>query len=266
MPSRPARTRRAGAGDGRVISISAPAAVSKRGVALLARRCDAAAAVQRRRRSAPRRRRRARHSGCWLRRSVGRPKPASAATSTVLAPRRCRSPERRHHRWNNGEQSPSLGYGDIRGWDAHREAALPTPRAGEPGADTGKARAGRTARASSSGRSSRSTSSAASSMRRSARRRRTTGRSSANLYGTIVALDAATGRLKWYRQLVHHDLWTTTCGRRRAGRRPRTAAPFPGRGHDQMGLVFASTASPASRFGVEERAVPQSTVPGEATG
>ena len=28
------------------------------------------------------------------------------------------------------------------------------------------------------------------------------------LYGTsLVALDANTGKLKWYQQLVHHDLW-----------------------------------------------------------
>ena len=33
-------------------------------------------------------------------------------------------------------------------------------------------------------------------------------RKGANLYGnSIVALDAATGKLKWHRQLVHHDLW-----------------------------------------------------------
>jgi quinoprotein glucose dehydrogenase len=29
-----------------------------------------------------------------------------------------------------------------------------------------------------------------------------------NLFGnSLVALDAATGKLKWYFQLVHHDLW-----------------------------------------------------------
>jgi quinoprotein glucose dehydrogenase len=29
-----------------------------------------------------------------------------------------------------------------------------------------------------------------------------------NLYGTsLVAVDAATGKLKWYQQLVHHDIW-----------------------------------------------------------
>ena len=33
-------------------------------------------------------------------------------------------------------------------------------------------------------------------------------RKGANLYGnSVVALDAATGKLKWYQQLVHHDLW-----------------------------------------------------------
>ena len=33
-------------------------------------------------------------------------------------------------------------------------------------------------------------------------------RKGANLYGnSVVALDAATGKLKWHQQLVHHDLW-----------------------------------------------------------
>ena len=33
-------------------------------------------------------------------------------------------------------------------------------------------------------------------------------RKGANLYAnSIVALDAATGRLRWHRQLVHHDIW-----------------------------------------------------------
>src|SRR5215467_5898148 len=33
-------------------------------------------------------------------------------------------------------------------------------------------------------------------------------RHGANLYGnSIVALDAATGALKWHQQLVHHDIW-----------------------------------------------------------
>jgi quinoprotein glucose dehydrogenase len=33
-------------------------------------------------------------------------------------------------------------------------------------------------------------------------------RTGANLFGDcVIALDAATGRLKWYYQLVHHDLW-----------------------------------------------------------
>ena len=33
-------------------------------------------------------------------------------------------------------------------------------------------------------------------------------RKGSNLYGnSLLALDAATGRLKWFQQLVHHDIW-----------------------------------------------------------
>ena len=37
-------------------------------------------------------------------------------------------------------------------------------------------------------------------------------RPGANLFGnSLVALDAATGKLRWYFQTVHHDLWDTDC-------------------------------------------------------
>jgi glucose dehydrogenase len=87
------------------------------------------------------------------------------------------------------------------------------------------------------------------------------------LYGTsLVALDANTGKLRWYQQLVHHDLWDFDSA----------AAPtlvdvvqkgvkIPAVVHmGKMGLMFIfdrRTGKPI--FGMEERPVPQSTVPGE---
>jgi glucose dehydrogenase len=87
------------------------------------------------------------------------------------------------------------------------------------------------------------------------------------LYGTsLVALEANTGKLKWYQQLVHHDLWdfdsaaapTLVDVVQRGTRIP--AVVHMGK----MGLMFIfdrRTGTPI--FGMEERPVPQSTVPGE---
>ena len=89
-----------------------------------------------------------------------------------------------------------------------------------------------------------------------------------SIANSLVALDAATGRLKWHFQLVHHDLWDydppaqpiladiTSNGRRIPAVIQLT----------KMGLVFVFdrvTGTPV--FGVEERPVPQSDVPGEHT-
>ncbi len=85
---------------------------------------------------------------------------------------------------------------------------------------------------------------------------------------SLVALDAASGRLKWHFQLVHHDLWDydppaqpiladiTSNGRRIPAVIQLT----------KMGLIYVFdrvTGTPV--FGVEERPVPQSDVPGERT-
>jgi quinoprotein glucose dehydrogenase len=87
------------------------------------------------------------------------------------------------------------------------------------------------------------------------------------LYGTsLVALDANTGKLKWYQQLVHHDLWdfdsaaapTLVDVVQRGTRIP--AVVHMGK----MGLMFIfdrRTGKPI--FGMEERKVPASDVPGE---
>ena len=90
-----------------------------------------------------------------------------------------------------------------------------------------------------------------------------------NLYGnSILALDATTGKLKWYQQLVHHDLWDwdlpaapTLIDVRRNGRTIPAVAVMT-----KMSTLFIFdriTGEPI--FGMEERPVPQSTVPGEAS-
>jgi len=84
----------------------------------------------------------------------------------------------------------------------------------------------------------------------------------------LVALDAATGKIKWYRQLVHHDIWDYDLAAapllfdvRRNGQVIPAVAQAT-----KMALLFIfnrDTGEPI--FGVEERPVPQTTVPGEWT-
>ena len=92
-------------------------------------------------------------------------------------------------------------------------------------------------------------------------------RPGANLFGnSIVAVDASTGKLKWYFQTIHHDLWD------------QDLPPGPGFVdivHDgktipalvaigKTGLMFIlnrDTGKPV--YGVEERAVAKGDVPGE---
>jgi len=89
------------------------------------------------------------------------------------------------------------------------------------------------------------------------------------LYGdSIVALDAHTGKLIWYQQLVHHDLWDwdvpgapTLFDISRNGKTIPCVAEFT-----KQGLLFIfdrTNGKPV--FGMEERPVPQSVVPGEET-
>lgn len=90
-------------------------------------------------------------------------------------------------------------------------------------------------------------------------------RKGTNLYAnSVVALDAATGKLRWYYQMVHHDLFDYDVDAPpaliTAGGRPAVAETT------KMGLLFLLdrlTGKPI--FGVEERAVPASDVPGEAS-
>jgi quinoprotein glucose dehydrogenase len=90
-----------------------------------------------------------------------------------------------------------------------------------------------------------------------------------NLFAnSVVALDAATGRRRWHFQTVHHDLWdfdlpaqpVLVTVRRDSRDRPAVAQVT------KSGFVFVLdrvTGEPV--FGVDERPVPQTRLPGEAT-
>lgn len=94
-------------------------------------------------------------------------------------------------------------------------------------------------------------------------------RKGANLYGdSVVALNAATGTLLWYYQLVHHDIWdydppappALITVQRDAQKIPAVVEVT------KMGLVFILDRRNGSPlFPVEERPVPRSEVPGEAS-
>jgi glucose dehydrogenase len=90
-----------------------------------------------------------------------------------------------------------------------------------------------------------------------------------NLYAdSVVAIDANTGKLRWYRQTVHHDIWDydlpaqpTLIEVVRNGQRIPAVVQ-----HTKTGMLFfyhRLTGEPI--FPIEERPVPQSTVPGEKT-
>jgi quinoprotein glucose dehydrogenase len=178
---------------------------------------------------------------------------------------------------SNGEGSPTLGaYGDIRGWDAKTGKLLWTfhtvPRPGEPGAETWppdawKNRSGTNAWGFFTIDTKRgivyTPIGAPTSDFYGA------DRAGDGLYGnSLVALDARTGERKWSRQIVHHDIWDYDLAappalfdiRRGAEVIPAVAQIT------KMGLLFVFnrvTGEPV--YGMEERPVPQSSVPGEVT-
>jgi quinoprotein glucose dehydrogenase len=91
----------------------------------------------------------------------------------------------------------------------------------------------------------------------------------ANLYSDcILAVDVNTGKIKWYQQLVHHDIWDydpaaqpTLVDVRRNGRVIPGVAEIT-----KMGILFVfnrETGEPM--YGWEERPVPQTTAKGEWT-
>ena len=178
---------------------------------------------------------------------------------------------------SNGEGSPSVGaYGDIRGWDANTGKLLWTfhtvPRPGEPGSDTWPP----------DGWKSRSGTNAWGFLTVDTVRGIVyvpLGAPTSDFYGadrhgdglygnSLVALDAATGKRKWHQQLVHHDLWDFDAAAPpvlfeavRNGRTIPAVAQIT-----KMGLLFAfDRVTGRPLYGMEERAVPQSTIPGEKT-
>jgi len=178
---------------------------------------------------------------------------------------------------SNGEGRPTAGaYGDVRGWDAATGKLAwsfhTVPRPGEPGYQTWPPE----------GWKNRSGTNAWGFLTVDEKRGIVyvplgaptqdfygADRHGDGLYGNcLVALDAATGKLRWFQQLVHHDLWDfdpaappILFDARRDGRVVPAVAQIT-----KMGLLFAFdrvTGQPL--YGMEERAVPQSTVPGEKT-
>ena len=178
---------------------------------------------------------------------------------------------------SNGEGAPTAGaYGDIRGWDAKTGKLLWTfhtvPRPGEPGAETWP----------SGGWKNRSGTNVWGFFTIDAKRGIVyaplgaptsdfygADRAGDGLYGnSLVALDVRTGALKWHQQLVHHDIWDYDLAAppalfdiRRGGRVIPAVAQIT-----KMGLLFVFdrvTGEPV--YGIEERPVPQSAVPGEVT-
>lgn len=177
----------------------------------------------------------------------------------------------------NGEGEPSTGaYGDIRGWDALTGRLVWTfhtvPRTGEPGNETWPA----------DGWKNRSGTNAWGFLTVDVSRGIVyvpIGSPTSDFYGadrhgdglygnSLVALDAATGKLRWHQQLVRHDLWDFDPAAApilfeafRNGRNIPAVAQIT-----KMGLLFAFdrvTGKPL--YGMEDRPVPQSTVPGEKT-
>ena len=178
---------------------------------------------------------------------------------------------------SNGEGSPTAGaYGDIRGWDARTGKLLWTfhtvPRPGEPGSETWPPDAWK----------NRSGTNTWGFLTVDVKRGIVyvpLGSPTSDFYGkdrvgdglygnSLVALDARTGAKKWHRQLVHHDLWDYDLAAppalfdiRRDGRVIPAVAQIT-----KMGLLFVFdrvTGEPV--YGMEERAVPQTAIPGEVT-
>ena len=178
---------------------------------------------------------------------------------------------------SNGEGSPSTGaYGDIRGWDAKTGKLLWTfhtvPRPGEPGSETWPPDAWKN-------RSGTNTWGFFTIDVKRGIVYAPLGAPTSDFYGadrvgdglygnTLVALDARTGKKLWHQQLVHHDIWDYDLAAppalfdiRRAGRVIPAVAQIT-----KMGLLFVFdrvTGEPV--YGLEERPVPQTAIPGEVT-
>ena len=90
-----------------------------------------------------------------------------------------------------------------------------------------------------------------------------------NLYGNcLLALEAETGKLVWHYQLVHHDLWdydpTAAPQLITVRRNDRTIdAVAQATKHGFLFVFDRVTGKPL--YGMEDRPVPQTVVPGEKT-
>jgi glucose dehydrogenase len=177
----------------------------------------------------------------------------------------------------NTEGEPSLGlYGDIRGWDArtgrHLWSFHTVPRPGEPGVETWEGESWK----------NRSGTNAWTYMTLDVDRGlvfAATGSATADFYGadrkgrnlyanSLLALDANTGKLAWFQQLVHHDIWDwdlpaapTLIEVTKNGRRIPAVAQMT-----KMSTLFIfDRRNGEPVFGMEERQVPQTDLPGEET-
>jgi quinoprotein glucose dehydrogenase len=178
---------------------------------------------------------------------------------------------------SNGEGSATRGaYGDIRGWDARTGNLLWTfhtvPRPGEPGAETWpegawKNRSGTNVWGFFTVDVQRGIVYAP--LGSPTNDFYGADRVGDNLYGnSLVALDARAGKRLWHQQLVHHDLWDYDLAAppalfeiRRSGKTIPAVAQIT-----KMGLLFVFdrvTGEPV--YGIEEREVPQTEIPGEVT-
>ncbi len=178
---------------------------------------------------------------------------------------------------NNNEPAPSQGaYGDVRGWDAKTGKLLWTfhtvPRPGEPGnetwpGDSWKNRSG----VNNWGLMTLDMERGLVFVPLGAPTTDFYGadRPGIGLYGnSLVALDAATGKVKWFQQLVHHDVWDYDLAAPPAlieatmnGKKVPAVAQIT-----KMGMLFVferTTGKPI--WGMEERKVAASKVPGEKT-
>ena len=177
----------------------------------------------------------------------------------------------------NTEGEPSLGlYGDIRGWDARTGRLLwsfhTVPRPGEPGVETWEGESWKNRSGTNAwtymtldvdrGLVFAGTGSATSDFYGADRKGR-------NLYAnSLLALDANTGKLEWFQQLVHHDIWDwdlpaapTLIEVTKNGRRIPAVAQMT-----KMSTLFIfDRRNGEPVFGMEERQVPQTDLPGEET-
>jgi glucose dehydrogenase len=177
----------------------------------------------------------------------------------------------------NGENTPSLGaYGDIRAWDANTGDLVWTfhtvPRPGEPGHDTwaGDSWKNRTG-VNNWGFMTLDAARGILYVPLGSPPSDFYGadRIGNGLYGnSLVALDVKTGKLLWHQQLVHHDLWDfdpaaapILFDAQREGRTIPAVAQI-----NKTGLLFTfNRVTGEPLYGMEERPVPQTAVPGERT-